>query len=79
MQMGLQGHDVTAYKFCLVTHNVLRDGHPNALADSARQIPFLDTLSRLWTNMADGYGRTTAFYCDLLVNKLKFHERVNNS
>ncbi|XP_075240311.1 huntington interacting protein related 1-like isoform X2 [Convolutriloba macropyga] len=73
--MGLQSHDVTAYKFCLVTHNVLRDGHPAVLVDSLRHIPFIDTLSRLWSNMADGYGRTTAYYCDLIVTKLKFHER----
>ena len=49
--MGLQGNDLTAYKFCHVTHNILRDGHPNVLPESAKHIPFLDNLSRLWVSV----------------------------
>lgn len=76
-RLPLQEHPIVAWKFCHVTHKLLRDGHPNVLQDSQRYTAYITDLGKLWGHLKEGYGRLIASYIKLLVQKLRFHKKNN--
>lgn len=76
-RLPLQEHPIVAWKFCHVTHKLLRDGHPNVLLDSQRYTAYITDLGKLWGHLKEGYGRLIASYIKLLVQKLRFHKKNN--
>ncbi|XP_061716356.1 huntingtin-interacting protein 1 isoform X2 [Cydia pomonella] len=75
IRLPLQDNRIVAWKFCHVTHKLLREGHPACLDDSQRHIGMIQNLGKLWVHLREGYGRLVHLYCSLLVCKLKFHAR----
>ncbi|KAL0838665.1 hypothetical protein ABMA28_016738 [Loxostege sticticalis] len=75
IRLPLQDNRIVAWKFCHVTHKLLREGHPACLDDSQRHINMIENLGKLWVHLREGYGRLVHLYCNLLVCKLKFHAR----
>ncbi|XP_068633552.1 huntingtin-interacting protein 1 [Battus philenor] len=75
IRQPLQDNRIVAWKFCHVTHKLLREGHPACLDDSQRHIGMIENLGKLWVHLREGYGRLIHLYCSLLVCKLKFHQR----
>ncbi|XP_028173382.1 huntingtin-interacting protein 1-like isoform X2 [Ostrinia furnacalis] len=75
IRLPLQDNRIVAWKFCHVTHKLLREGHPACLDDSQRHINMIENLGKLWVHLREGYGRLVHLYCALLVCKLKFHAR----
>ncbi|KAJ0176494.1 hypothetical protein K1T71_007673 [Dendrolimus kikuchii] len=75
VRLPLQDNRIVAWKFCHVTHKLLREGHPACLDDSQRHINMIENLGRLWVHLREGYGKLVHLYCNLLVCKLKFHAR----
>ncbi|XP_039752919.1 huntingtin-interacting protein 1 isoform X3 [Pararge aegeria] len=75
IRQPLQDNRIVAWKFCNVTHKLLREGHPACLDDSQRHINMIENLGKLWVHLREGYGRLINLYCNLLVTKLKFHAR----
>ncbi|XP_026327310.1 huntingtin-interacting protein 1-related protein isoform X2 [Hyposmocoma kahamanoa] len=75
LRLPLQDNRIVAWKFCHVTHKLLREGHPACLDDSQRHITMIENLAKLWVHLREGYGRLVNLYCNLLVTKLKFHAR----
>ncbi|CAH2048720.1 unnamed protein product, partial [Iphiclides podalirius] len=75
IRQPLQDNRIVAWKFCHVTHKLLREGHPACLDDSQRHIGMIENLGKLWVHLREGYGRLIHLYCGLLVCKLKFHSR----
>ncbi|XP_045772405.1 huntingtin-interacting protein 1 isoform X6 [Maniola jurtina] len=75
IRQPLQDNRIVAWKFCHVTHKLLREGHPACLDDSQRHIHMIENLGKLWVHLREGYGRLINLYCNLLVTKLKFHAR----
>ncbi|XP_053609905.1 huntingtin-interacting protein 1 isoform X5 [Plodia interpunctella] len=75
IRLPLQENRIVAWKFCHVTHKLLREGHPACLDDSQRHISMIENLARLWVHLREGYGKLVNLYCNLLVCKLKFHAR----
>ncbi|XP_037294305.1 huntingtin-interacting protein 1 isoform X5 [Manduca sexta] len=75
IRQPLQENRIVAWKFCHVTHKLLREGHPACLDDSQRHIGMIENLGKLWVHLREGYGKLVHLYCNLLVCKLKFHAR----
>ncbi|CAG9786865.1 unnamed protein product [Diatraea saccharalis] len=75
VRLPLQDNRIVAWKFCHVTHKLLREGHPACLDDSQRHINMIENLGKLWVHLREGYGKLVHLYCNLLVCKLKFHAR----
>ncbi|CAH0715383.1 unnamed protein product, partial [Brenthis ino] len=75
IRQPLQDDRIVSWKFCHVTHKLLREGHPACLDDSQRHIGMIESLGKLWVHLREGYGRLIHLYCNLLVTKLKFHAR----
>ncbi|CAK1580482.1 unnamed protein product [Parnassius mnemosyne] len=75
IRQPLLDNRIVAWKFCHVTHKLLREGHPACLDDSQRHIGMIENLGKLWVHLREGYGRLVHLYCNLLVCKLKFHNR----
>ncbi|CAH2096013.1 unnamed protein product [Euphydryas editha] len=75
IRLPLQDNRIVSWKFCHVTHKLLREGHPACLDDSQRHIGMIENLGKLWVHLREGYGRLIHLYCNLLVTKLKFHAR----
>ncbi|XP_022837802.1 huntingtin-interacting protein 1 isoform X2 [Spodoptera litura] len=75
IRLPLQENRIVAWKFCHVTHKLLREGHPACLDDSQRHIGMIENLGKLWVHLREGYGKLVHLYCNLLVCKLKFHAR----
>ncbi|XP_059052001.1 huntingtin-interacting protein 1 [Achroia grisella] len=75
LRLPLQDNRIVAWKFCHVTHKLLREGHPACLDDSQRHIGMIDNLGKLWVHLREGYGKLVHLYCSLLMCKLKFHAR----
>ncbi|XP_041979253.1 huntingtin-interacting protein 1-related protein isoform X2 [Aricia agestis] len=75
LRLPLQDNRIVSWKFCHVTHKLLREGHPACLDDSQRHIAMIENLGKLWVHLREGYGRLIHLYCNLLVTKLKFHAR----
>ncbi|XP_049873149.1 huntingtin-interacting protein 1 isoform X3 [Pectinophora gossypiella] len=75
VRLPLQDNRIVAWKFCHVTHKLLREGHPACLDDSQRHIGMIENLGKLWVHLREGYGRLIHLYGSLLVTKLKFHAR----
>ncbi|CAH0585574.1 unnamed protein product [Chrysodeixis includens] len=75
VRLPLQENRIVAWKFCHVTHKLLREGHPACLDDSQRHIGMIENLGKLWVHLREGYGKLVHLYCNLLVCKLKFHAR----
>ncbi|XP_013145198.1 PREDICTED: huntingtin-interacting protein 1 isoform X4 [Papilio polytes] len=75
IRQPLQDNRIVAWKFCHVTHKLLREGHPACLDDSQRHTGMIENLGKLWVHLREGYGRLVHLYCALLVSKLKFHQR----
>ncbi|RVE50912.1 hypothetical protein evm_004479 [Chilo suppressalis] len=75
VRLPLQDNRIVAWKFCHVTHKLLREGHPACLDDSQRHISMIENLGKLWVHLREGYGKLVHLYCNLLVCKLKFHAR----
>ncbi|XP_031766263.2 huntingtin-interacting protein 1 isoform X2 [Galleria mellonella] len=75
LRLPLQDNRIVAWKFCHVTHKLLREGHPACLDDSQRHIGMIENLGKLWVHLREGYGKLVHLYCSLLVCKLKFHAR----
>ncbi|PZC85734.1 hypothetical protein B5X24_HaOG215096 [Helicoverpa armigera] len=75
IRLPLQENRIVAWKFCHVTHKLLREGHPACLDDSQRHIGMIENLGKLWVHLREGYGKLVHLYCNLLVCKLKFHSR----
>ncbi|XP_061383590.1 huntingtin-interacting protein 1 isoform X3 [Danaus plexippus] len=75
VRLPLQDNRIVSWKFCHVTHKLLREGHPACLDDSQRHINMIENLGKLWVHLREGYGRLISLYCKLLVTKLKFHSR----
>lgn len=75
IRLPLQDNRIVAWKFCHVTHKLLREGHPACLDDSQRHIGMIENLGRLWVHLREGYGKLVHLYSNLLICKLKFHAR----
>ncbi|XP_075978444.1 huntingtin interacting protein 1 isoform X4 [Anticarsia gemmatalis] len=75
IRLPIQDNRIVAWKFCHVTHKLLREGHPACLDDSQRHIGMIENLGKLWVHLREGYGKLVHLYCNLLVCKLKFHSR----
>nr|XP_026499773.1 huntingtin-interacting protein 1 isoform X4 [Vanessa tameamea] len=75
IRLPLQDNRIVSWKFCHVTHKLLREGHPACLDDSQRHIGMIENLGKLWVHLREGYGRLIHLYSNLLVTKLKFHAR----
>ncbi|KAM3965123.1 huntingtin interacting protein 1 isoform 3-T3 [Aphomia sociella] len=75
IRLPLQDNRIVAWKFCHVTHKLLREGHPACLDDSQRHISMIENLGRLWVHLREGYGKLVHLYCNLLVCKIKYHAR----
>lgn len=75
IRLPMQDNRIVAWKFCHVTHKLLREGHPACLDDSQRHIGMIENLGRLWVHLREGYGKLVHLYCNLLICKLKFHAR----
>lgn len=75
IRLPIQDNRIVAWKFCHVTHKLLREGHPACLDDSQRHIGMIENLGKLWVHLREGYGKLVHLYCNLLVVKLKFHSR----
>ncbi|XP_037868337.1 huntingtin-interacting protein 1 isoform X7 [Bombyx mori] len=75
VRLPIQDNRIVAWKFCHVTHKLLREGHPACLDDSQRHISMIENLGKLWVHLREGYGKLVHLYCNLLVCKLKFHAR----
>ncbi|CAG9102883.1 unnamed protein product [Plutella xylostella] len=75
IRLPLQDNRIVAWKFCHVTHKVLREGHPACLDDSRRHTGMIENLGKLWVHLREGYGRLVHLYCQLLVTKIQFHAR----
>ncbi|XP_046965544.1 huntingtin-interacting protein 1 isoform X3 [Vanessa cardui] len=75
IRLPLQDNRIVSWKFCHVTHKLLREGHPTCLDDSQRHIGMIENLGKLWVHLREGYGRLIHLYSNLLVTKLKFHAR----
>ncbi|XP_068217296.1 huntingtin-interacting protein 1-related protein-like isoform X2 [Palaemon carinicauda] len=67
--------DITAWKFLHTLHVIFRDGHPYVLRDAPPHIPQLNNIGQHFSHLAHGYGRLIKCYCDLLITKIKFHQR----
>ncbi|CAL4079288.1 unnamed protein product, partial [Meganyctiphanes norvegica] len=67
--------DVMAWKFCHCLHITLRDGHPNIIRDSQSKTGKLTEIGDHFKHLKHGYGKLIQRYCELLVCKLKFHQR----
>lgn len=48
LRLPLQDNRIVAWKFCHVTHKLLREGHPACLDDSQRHITMIENLAKLW-------------------------------
>ncbi|XP_047503441.1 huntingtin-interacting protein 1-like isoform X4 [Pieris napi] len=75
IRQPLQDNRIVSWKFCHVTHKLLREGHPACLDDSQRHINMIENLGKLWMHLREGYGKLIHLYCILLMSKLKFHAR----
>ncbi|XP_045484030.1 huntingtin-interacting protein 1 isoform X5 [Pieris rapae] len=75
IRQPLQDNRIVSWKFCHVTHKLLREGHPACLDDSQRHINMIENLGKLWMHLREGYGKLIHLYCILLISKLKFHAR----
>ena len=50
IRLPLQENRIVAWKFCHVTHKLLREGHPACLDDSQRHIGMIENLGKLWVS-----------------------------
>ncbi|XP_066510477.1 huntingtin-interacting protein 1-related protein-like [Hoplias malabaricus] len=75
--LPLPSSAILSWKFCLVIHKILRDGHPNSLQDCMRHYSDISENGILWGNVRDryGYGQLVALYSKLLCYKMEFHTK----
>lgn len=69
IRLPLQDNRIVAWKFCHVTHKLLREGHPACLDDSQRHINMIENLGKLWVSCLRVCGECE---CRVLV-MWKFH------
>ncbi|XP_066909281.1 huntingtin-interacting protein 1 [Halyomorpha halys] len=74
-RLPLMDNRISAWKFCHVLHKVLREGHPQCIADSYRHISTIEDLGKLWGHLRDPYGKLIQIYSRLLITKIQFHKR----
>lgn len=74
-RLPLMDNRISAWKFCHVLHKVLREGHPQCIADSYRHISTIEDLGKLWGHLRDPYGKLIQIYSQLLITKIQFHKR----
>ncbi|KAF4521771.1 hypothetical protein B566_EDAN006292 [Ephemera danica] len=56
LRMPIQDNPIVAWKFCLLLHKVLREGHPNVLTQSQKHKSRLADLGKLWSRVHDAVG-----------------------
>ncbi|CAO1411281.1 unnamed protein product [Diamesa serratosioi] len=66
---------VTAWKFCHVLHQILREGHHSCLEHSMYHIKRITAIGNSSACFPAGYGLCIQQYTKLLVVKLNFHQR----
>lgn len=52
IRLPIQDNRIVAWKFCHVTHKLLREGHPACLDDSQRHINMIENLGKLWVSIS---------------------------
>ncbi|CAF4871988.1 unnamed protein product [Rotaria sp. Silwood1] len=75
IRINIESHPIICWKFCYVIHRLLRDGHKNVIRDSILLTSYFDQLSKYWSCIQQNYGLLSYHYCNLIISKLKFHER----
>ncbi|ESO08317.1 hypothetical protein HELRODRAFT_169122 [Helobdella robusta] len=75
-RLPLQDNPLVAWKFCHVTHKLLRDGHKNVLPESFHSVKFMNEVGKMWGHLKDGYGILISCYIKLLEQKLHFHKKM---
>ncbi|CAF1033560.1 unnamed protein product, partial [Rotaria sordida] len=74
-RINIESHSIITWKFCYIIHRLLRDGHQNVIRDSILLTSYFDQLSKYWNGVQQNYALLSCRYCNLIISKLKFHER----
>ncbi|KAJ1912366.1 sla2 Src-like adaptor 2 [Tieghemiomyces parasiticus] len=70
----LLADEVKCFKALICIHKVIRTGHPVAIKEAVREMPFLETLGRQAMNDGwRGYGNLIRGYINFLLAKLEYH------
>ncbi|KAJ1974245.1 sla2 Src-like adaptor 2 [Dimargaris xerosporica] len=70
----LMADEVKCFKALISLHKVIRNGHPVAIKEAIREMPFLETLGRQAANDGwRGYGTLIRGYINFLLAKLEYH------
>lgn len=75
LRQPLQDNRITAWKFCHVFHEIIREGNPLVVQQSMLHQSMITEMGELWGKLNDGFGVCIKFYTKLLVAKLSFHNR----
>lgn len=71
----LKENKIVCWKFCLVIHKMLRDGHRLVLASFYERRQILLDCGNMWRHVEDSYGQLIHAYCTLLYNRINFLKR----
>ncbi|KAJ1975451.1 sla2 Src-like adaptor 2, partial [Dimargaris cristalligena] len=70
----LLADEVKCFKALICIHKFIRSGHPVAIKEAIREMPFLETLGRQAMNDGwRGYGNLIRGYINFLLAKLEYH------
>lgn len=73
-KIKLENHPVLTWKFCLLVHKLLRDGHPVVPKEAYRNEKRFTQLALHWKDKRD-YGPCIDAYCKLLHDRVIFHHK----
>ena len=69
----LSSNSVLSWKFCILLHKLLHDGHPNVPRDSSLPVARLGELGHVWNHRHDRCGWLVAIFIMSIIKKVYFH------
>jgi len=74
LKRPLAEKEIALYKSLVLVFHLLREGHPQALAEAARRENLFTSWGDLYKTASTDYGPVIAGFVQLLINKIQFHK-----
>eukprot|EP00126_Sphaerothecum_destruens_P008824 Sdes_comp20357_c3_seq1m14141 len=71
--LPLGTHQIMCWKALITIHELLHDGHPTVIVDSANHRADMTSLAELWASKRSEYAGLISTYIDFLNEKIAFH------
>lgn len=71
----VHGNDVVCWKFLIVLHRIMQDGHKDVIKGTLEHSRFIEQVCRTHGQTRTSYGKLVEAYGDLILSRLAFHHK----